>query len=410
MAGILKEKGYDTEIFKENLKMPDKLDCDILAINVLTAEAPRAYELAREFKENNPDKKVIMGGPHVSALPKEALRYADQVVIGEGEDVIVDMVEGKIKERIIHGSQVNLNKLPFPDFSLIYGLKRLDFLPISTSRGCPFNCKFCTVTKIFGRNYRFRKSDLVIEELKRTKSKKIFFYDDHFCSNRPRTIDLLKKMKEHGLTKRKWISQTRVDIANDENLLKLMSDTNCYRLFLGLESINQKTLESYNKRQVVKDIKNAIKKIKDHSIEIWGAFIFGSDEDDKTTVKKTLDFCDDMEIDLPQFSILTPFPGTDTYNELKPRIFTDDWGLYDGTHVVFEPKNFSASELQNQFLDAFTKAYYNIKNGLKRIPNYKDAINPFRIFKVIKWAKRFRDENLNYIERLKNPSYFSHKV
>ena len=159
LGTILKNRGHEVRIYNENILAPDysNLDADLIGISILTSTAERGYEIAKKF----PREKVIMGGVHASLLPGEALEFARQVVVGEAEDVIIDVVEGRRSEPIVQGKAVeDLDALPIPDFSLIKGYRMPSMvIPISTSRGCPFDCSFSSVTKMFGRKYRFRSAE-----------------------------------------------------------------------------------------------------------------------------------------------------------------------------------------------------------------------------------------------------------
>ena len=148
------------------------------------------------------------------------------------------------------------------------------------------------------------------------------------------------------------MAQTRVDVAKDDELLKLMERSKCRLILVGFESVNPKTLEAYNKKQEVKDIQECILRLQKHNIKVHGMFVFGSDEDDVQTIEDTVKFCNDMRLDTAQFSILSPIPGTELYKELdaQGRIFTKNWSLYDGTHFVFSPKKMSFLQLQERFI------------------------------------------------------------
>lgn len=401
LATILKQRGHDVEIVRESILKVDcnKLDCDVLCLSTMTSAVNRMYEIADEFKRLNQTKRVIIGGVHANFMPEEALQHADQVVLGEADSIIVDIIENKYKNKIIQGQPCeNLDELPFPDLSLIKNSK-LPLLrtPISTSRGCPFNCNFCSTPRMFGRRYRFRSPDNIIKEILSRKNKRIFFLDDNLCALKERSKEIFKKMIDYKINI-PWATQTRLDIANDDELLNLLTKSNCNYLCLGLESINPKTLKEYNKSQSLDFIKSAVKKIHDHGIKIHGMFIFGGDEDNKEVIKNTVEFCNKMEIESPQFSILTPLPGTQLYDKLdkEGRIFTKNWDLYDLVHAVFEPKQMSAYELQESLFKATKDLYWITKRGLRfffeNIPSGIECIK-----KGIKWNK----DNKNYLEFLK---------
>jgi radical SAM superfamily enzyme YgiQ (UPF0313 family) len=357
LGTILKNRGHEVEIYKEDIYTPDyaKLKADCLGISILTSTAKRGYEIARQF----PREKVIIGGVHASLLPQEALRFARQVVVGEAEEVIADMVEGRTSVPIVQGRPVkDLDRLPFPDFSLVKGLKERSLIsPISTSRGCPFDCSFCSVTKIFGRQYRFRSAENVVAELVNKKDKQIFFCDDNFTANPVRSRKLLGLMLQNKI--KKWSCQVRCDAANDREMLDLMARAGCRVVCIGFESVNQKTLHAYSKNQTVAQITEAIRSFHKKKIKIHGMFVLGSDDDNKATVWDTLKFALKERIDTIQMSILTPFPGTKVHQSLEKerRIFSTDWDLYDGQHIVFRPKLISARELQFNVVRAYTDFY-----------------------------------------------------
>jgi len=357
LGTILKKRGHQVEIYNENIYTPDysKLEADIIGISLLTSTAKRGYEIAKMF----PKEKVIMGGVHASLLPDEAIQFARQVVIGEAEEVITDVVESKICDPFVYGKPIeNLDSLPYPDFSLIKGFKAYSLItPISASRGCPFECSFCCVTKMFGRKYRFRSAKNIMEELASIKSRAFFFCDDNFTADPEHTRKLLNLMLKNKI--RDWSCQVRCDVSRDNELLNLMAKAGCKVVCVGFESINQKTLQAYRKNQTVNQIIDAIRSFHKRRIKIHGMFILGGDDDDKKTVWDTVRFAIKEKIDTIQMSILTPFPGTKVHEflEKEKRIFTKNWSLYDGQHIVFRPKLLSAKELQLNVIRAYVKFY-----------------------------------------------------
>ncbi len=357
LGTILKQHGHQVEIYNEDIHMPNysKIKADLIGISILTVTAKRGYEIADMF----PKEKVIIGGIHASLLPEEAIQHARQVVIGEAENVILDIVEGRLTDPIVKGSPVEeLDSLPYPDFSLIKGHKKYSMIiPISTSRGCPYDCSFCTVTKLFGRRYRFRSAENVMGEIKTKKGRRIFFCDDNFTANPKRTDILFDLLKKNNI--KKWACQVRCDVAKDEGLVSRMRQAGCDVVCVGFESINPKTLVDYNKNQSVEEIVEAIQSFHRYNIKIHGMFVFGGDHDTQKTVWETLRFALKHSIDTIQMMILTPFPGTQVHEKLKSeeRIFSKDWNLYDGQNIVFKPLLLSASDLQNNVVNAYSKFY-----------------------------------------------------
>jgi len=389
LGTILKKRRHEVAIYNEDIHAPDysKLKADLIGISILTSTAKRGYEIARKF----PKEKVIMGGVHASLLPQEALQVSRQVVVGEAEDVISDVVEGKRTEPIVYGKPVeNLDALPTPDFSLIKGFwPSILTMPVSTSRGCPFDCSFCSVTKIFGHKYRFRSAENIIAEMRSRRTRSFFFVDDNFTAHPERTrllLDLLLKNKiKH------WSCQVRCDAAKDIELLNHMAQAGCKAVCVGFESVNPKTLAAYRKRQTVEEIMNAIRSFHKRKIKIHGMFVLGGENDDKNTVWDTVKFAIKHKIDTIQMAILTPFPGTRVYEtlEAQKRIFTRDWNLYDGQHVVFNPNLISARELQTSALKAYTK-FYSLRRAFALLVQLRFRNAMFRFighFTIKEWVK-----------------------
>jgi len=275
LGTILRDKGHQVEVYNEDIQMPDysNLKADVIGISILTSTATRGYEIAKKF----PKEKVIIGGVHASLLPQEALEFARQVVIGEAEDVIVDVVEGRRVEPIVEGKPVqNLDTLPIPDFGLVKGFRLPPIvMPISTSRGCPFDCSFCSVTKMFGRKYRFRSPENIIEEIKTRNTKSFFFCDDNFTAHPRRARHLLNLMRKNKM--KEWACQVRCDAAKDKTLLTMMAKAGCTAVCIGFESVNPMTLKAYQKSQTVEEIVSAIRSFHKRRIKIHGMFVLGGE-------------------------------------------------------------------------------------------------------------------------------------
>jgi radical SAM superfamily enzyme YgiQ (UPF0313 family) len=426
LGTILKQEGYDVRIYIEDIapiEYSEVMKSDIVGISSLTATAPRAYRLAKLFKEHG--KKVILGGPHVSFLPEEALEYADYVVRGEGELVIKELlshlngskdikeisgISYKENNKIIHnqGRKVveNLDELPVPDLSLIVGWEKLfrkeRVYPIITSRGCPYDCSFCSVTAMFGRRYRFRSIENVMDELMKVpRNSLVFFYDDNFTANVNRTKELLKEIIRKKL-KIIWSAQVRVEVAEDKEMLELMKESGCVTVFIGFESINPDTLLEYNKRQTLQQIKKCIFTLRRFGIRIHGMFVIGADSDDRKTVRETMKFVSSTKIDTIQICALTPLPGTKLFHQLLnenrlPK--TNHWEHHDGLHVVHTPKKISKYELQFEIIKALVN-FYSWWRSLWYFVKL-DFINAIIRWKGYRIAQKWLRSNIEYLKKLK---------
>ncbi len=382
LGAILKNAGHNVKINVENfsrINHQDGFKPDFVAVSTITPTANRGYEIADYFRQKG--AKVMIGGVHATFMPEEAKKHGDYVVKGEGESVILDIVNGKHKKGIIEGSPVkNLDDLPFPDLSLMEKarnglLKRLvgifdkyaEVTPIQTSRGCPYSCSFCSVTEMFGRKYRFRSTENVMEEIRMKNPASIFFYDDNFAANPGRTkmlLEALIRKKEKTGKKMPWSAQVRTEVARDSELLDMMKRADCAYTYVGFESVNKATLENYKKKQDIRDIEECIRRLHEHDIKVHGMFVLGSDEDISQTIGQTLDFSERNRIDTIQYMILTPLPGSNLYKEFEKqgRILSTNWDLYDGHHTVFQPRNFRAGELENSVIGAM-KRFYSFGRG-----------------------------------------------
>ena len=384
LGAIIKEKGWDAKIIIEQSEKIDfdKIrDFDMVGISTITSTAPRAYAIADKIRSM--DIPVILGGPHVTFLPNEALAHADYVIRGEAEEAFINFIdtwengkcfsqvpnlsyerEGKNIHNALKPLQRSLDVNPFPDFSMSqYKKIKIDgrmTLPVQTSRGCPFHCSFCSVTGMFGKAYRFRSTENVMQELYRYDPKihSLFFYDDNFTANRKRAKELLQRMIKENLGFI-WSTQVRVDITKDPELVRLMKQAGCHTVYVGMESINPKSLESMKKQQTVEEMAQAMQIFRQENINVHGMFVYGFDEDDWQTVKETVRFAKRAKFSSTQFMILTPLPGSDFYDKVceENRIQFNDWGLYDAQHAVFKPKNLSLFELQQAQIYSHSRFY-----------------------------------------------------
>ena len=421
LGAIVKEKGWDAEVIVEQSQKIDfgKIkNVDMVGISTITSTAPRAYAIADKVRSFG--IPVIIGGPHVTFLPEEALEHADYVIRGEAEEALISFIETwengkifskvpnlsyKVQNKFIHNPLKpllrSLDENPFPDFGLSkYARKKMGgmtTLPFQTSRGCPYNCSFCSVTGMFGKAYRFRSTENVIEELRRYDHKKntIFFYDDNFAANRRRAKELLQAMIREKLMF-KWSTQVRVDIAKDPELVSLMKEAGCHTVYVGMESVNPASLKSMKKQQTVEEMAQAMQMFRQNRIHVHGMFVYGFDEDDWHTVKETVKFAKKAKFSSTQFMILTPLPGSEFYNKVtcENRIQFHDWGLYDAHHAVFKPKLLSLFELQRAQIFSHAKFY-----------SFIQVIRHAMSFAWVEFAIALYAHNLNRLWQRQNKAF-----
>jgi radical SAM superfamily enzyme YgiQ (UPF0313 family) len=442
LAGLVNRRsGWSARVFIEGQQHFD-LDAwiarngcpDVIGISTITATAKRGFAIADQCRARG--IPVVLGGPHVTFLPDEALAHAELVVRGEGEtamDALLDLwSEGYVPATDAQYAAVpnlswkdaagvlrhnepapwiaDLDALPVPDFSLadgtadcVMGGKRT--VVVQTSRGCPFDCSFCSVTGMFGRNFRHRSVAAILKELSpyNTRDHFIFFCDDNFTANRRRTRELLEAMIEAEL-RFHWSTQVRTDVARDPELVRLMKRAGCHTVFIGFESVNPTSLKEMKKGQDLDDIRNAIRVLHRAGIHIHGMFVFGFEGDHWGTVEATVQFIRQMKLTSVQLLLLTPLPGSQLYRQLvaDDRILSFDWDLYDTHHVVYRPSGFSPFELQCAQLYGHTQLYA-LSEGLKKLATgrWVSAGLSFYAWKINRdWQKR----NSGYLRELADAS------
>ncbi len=329
-------------------------DGDIVFITTLTSTAPRAYQLARRFRQRG--VPVIIGGVHATVCPEEARDHATSVVAGEAEAlvprILSDFEKGRLASLYANETLAELSDIPNPSLHLLNWRHRLFLSPIQTSRGCPHACDFCSVPRISGRKLRMKSTAAIEKELaylKRFRSRKLFVVDDNFTLNKNRASELMGLFKRFGF---KWMAFSNLSVVQDEEYLQTMSETGCVSLFIGFESLHCPDKLNKNRSfDTPAAMARAVQQIHQYGIGIQGSFVFGFDHDSPEVFRETVSFIQDVGIELPTLSILTPFPGTPLFDEMKTqkRMINSDWSLFDMNHVVFEPKNMSPEELQQGY-------------------------------------------------------------
>jgi radical SAM superfamily enzyme YgiQ (UPF0313 family) len=344
-------------------------DCDLVGISFMTSNASRAYWLAREFKKRG--KTVVLGGVHPTLLPDEALPYSDSVVIGEAEGVWAELLEdyknGCLK-KIYHNPRPDLSKYVPKDFSKITKRHLFGLVPIMTSRGCPYHCDFCCVTDLFGKEIRHIPVDNVVRDIKESGRKNFMFLDDNIIGHPSYAKELFAALKPLKIS---WVGQSSISLlVKDDELLTLAVESGCKGLFIGLESVKEAQMSSLRKSfKSLEGLENGLKKIHKAGIFTLASMIFGFDEDTKEVFDDTVRFLVKNKVHTVAFNVLTPYPGTKTFQKMKEegRLLTDDWKYYDHSTVVFQPKNMSPYELMVGKIRA-GKKFYSPWSILRRLP------------------------------------------
>lgn len=348
---------------------------DLVGITVMTAQADRAYQIADRFREMG--VKVILGGIHPTVLPDEAKEHADSVVIGEveglWEQILTDFETNSYKDFYRDASPPDLKELIIPKYDNI-NMKpyvkrignKLPTMPIFSSRGCLFDCKFCSVNKVYGNNFKTRPISHVLSEIDSVNGKYFFFLDDGIASDIAYTRELFKALipKKIG-----WVMQIGTTILKSPGLIELAGRSGCHALLFGIESFNKNSLKSVNKGfNHPEAYVELFARVRKAGIVPCPTLMFGFDEDTPDQFRYTVDFLEKNKLETALYTILTPYPGTRIYREFNDsgRILTKNWSLYDSVHLVFQPKNFTIEEFTNQFWENY-RNLLSIKSIAKRL-------------------------------------------
>jgi radical SAM superfamily enzyme YgiQ (UPF0313 family) len=337
---------------------PTQIKADLIGITVITGTAPRAYELSAQFRQRN--IPVVLGGVHPTLLPEEAMQHADAVVVGYAEEswpqLLRDFVAGNLRARYDQSPNLKLANLPFPKREL-YNSRLVNVAhTLEATRGCIYQCEFCVVPAAWGKPLQKPVAG-VVADIRQMHAKRVIFLDLNLIADVPYAKELFTALIPLRI---QWGGLATTTIAWDNELLDLAARSGCRGLLIGFESLNQASLvearKGFNMRQ---DYHEVIRKIRDRRIALMGCFVFGFDHDTLHTFDQTVDFVLSTHMDLPRYAIAVPFPGTAFFKRLKAegRISTENWGLYDGQHVVFQPKNMSVDELLQNTRRAWKKTY-----------------------------------------------------
>ncbi len=377
MIASLTPDNWEISLCDENFTQFYYQEADLVGITAFTATAPRAYEIAKIYRKK--DIPVVMGGFHITMCPDEALHFTDSIVIGEAENIWQDLIQDFEKARlkkVYKGTPANMDELPFARRDIFS--PEYVFGSIETARGCPLDCKFCSVSAFYGSKQRFRPVDTILKELKTIPQKKIFFVDDNIVgytgASKERLKDLCRGMIEQNIEK-EWWCQTSINFGEDEELLYLASKSGCKLLFIGIEANDAPALKTINKRLNLitgsQRMEVLFRRINEYGIGVIGAFMFGMDTDTMKTIKERTDYILKSNANAIQITYLTPLPGTKLYEELynQGRIiytrYPEDWEHYTFAEVTYHTLGMTVNELENA-RKYVVKKIYNWSAVLKR--------------------------------------------
>ncbi len=323
-----------------------QMDADLVGISAITGSAPRAYELADQFRQRG--IPVVLGGVHPTLLPDEAAQHADSVVLGYAEQtwpqLLRDFVAGRMQPCYQQEPGFSLAEQPVARRDLMSSEQYVIAHTVEATRGCTHRCEFCVVPAAWGQPIQ-RPVAEVVNEIRQLGARRLIFLDLNLIANRAYALELFRALVPLNI---RWGGLATTTIARDDELLDAAARSGCTALLLGFESLAQQSLlethKAFNMRQ---DYTDVARRLHERGIAIQACFAFGFDHDTVDTFAATVEYAIDACIDLPRYAILTPFPSTALYRRMKSegRILTEDWSLYDGQHVVFQPVQMTVDEL-----------------------------------------------------------------
>ncbi|ASQ91605.1 B12-binding domain-containing radical SAM protein [Prosthecochloris sp. GSB1] len=372
MVATLAGELFDVNLVDERLgdSIPEDFSgYDVIAITSRTLNARKAYAIADMARSQG--KIVLLGGVHPTMLQDEALTHATSIVYGEIESVWTelasDVMRGRMKSVYRSESLKPMSAMKRADFS--YALRSRNAkryssrIPVLATKGCPVGCNFCTTPTIYGKNYRFREIDLVLDEMRyhqdRLDRDKVHFsFMDDNISFRPAYFTaLLEKMAKLDV---RWNANISMNFLHKPEIAELAAWSGCDLMSIGFESLNPETLKSVHKgSNRLDNYETVVSNLHRNGIAIQGYFMFGFDNDSEESFQLTYDFIMDNQIEFPVFSLVTPFPGTPYFEEMKPRLRHFDWDKYDTYHFMFEPRGMRSGK----FLEHFVRLQKEIYKG-----------------------------------------------
>jgi radical SAM superfamily enzyme YgiQ (UPF0313 family) len=371
---------WEITMVDENLGVPNYRAMprpDLVGITAFTSQANRAYELASHFR--NQGVPVVMGGIHATMCIDEAMERVDSVVTGEAESIWPEVLEDARHHRLkgrYDGGLAEMDDVPLARHDLLAG--EYAFGAIQTTRGCPLNCSFCSVTAFNGAKYRHRPISDVVREFQSIRERRVLVVDDNLIGTRTEHIarakDLFRALSKAKLQK-KWISQATINFADDEELLSLAAKAGCRGVYIGFESLSPEGLLEVGKKFNLlkgRDFRASVQRIRRHNILVAGSFIIGLDVDEAGIGKHIAEVAGQYGVDNLNVLFLTPLPGTHLWDEMTSQgrialdTFPEDWKYYTLTYPVARYKHLSMDGIIKEMVSC-DRDFYSMPRILRRV-------------------------------------------
>jgi radical SAM superfamily enzyme YgiQ (UPF0313 family) len=315
LQAVLKQAGVEVTACDLYEALQEKDEYDIVGVSFHSFSVKHAVGIRKAFKG-----RLVCGGHHPSALPQQMLEIGyDQVVIGEGENAMLEIIKGNTDKTIL-GTPCNLEELPFPDYTGFKGNWSMG-IPIISSRGCPFNCSFCASADFWDRKWRMRSAENVVKEIIHSGYKQFMFEDDNFTLNRTRVLEICQELRKIGGLS--WQCASRAETLIDDELCWNLRTAGCHTVWLGVESLSQESLDGCGKKTTVEKMLAGIKMAHTHSLQTMSQFIVGLPNDTKKNIDETIANIKKYKIGRKGSNILWILPNTDIHKKAKEKGFDD---------------------------------------------------------------------------------------
>jgi len=370
VAAAIPRDRYEVVLTDENIETIDfDLKADLVGISAMTSYVNRGYEIADQFRSRG--IPVVMGGVHPSFMSQEALKHCDAVVIGEVE-LVIDRLLDDLRQGSMRGTYKSdtlhpMSGMPMPRYDLLKKNRYVNCTFVQTSRGCHQGCTFCAEPLMNGLKFRYRPVDEVVREMENCGSRFISINDADFFGTPERPKEVMRALKGRGFH---WQAGVTSKLAQDDEMLELAAESGCTMLSIGFESISRSTLKSVHKHVNRPETFAAlVEKVHSYGIMVFGLFMFGFDGDDRSVFDETVRFNRESNYDACAYSVLTPYPGTLTWYEMKKanRIVSFNWDKYDQGQVVYRPAQMTADELRVGQARAY-RTFYALSSVAERFP------------------------------------------